>query len=199
MELCDYRDVPGGARFDKIASVGMFEHVGIERLPQYFSKIHSLLKDGGLVLNHGITTSDVDNRSTGLGAGDFIDRYVFPDGELPHIALVLKEMSAAGLEVTDVESLRRHYARTCHEWASRLDARRVKAERLADEKRVRIWRIYLAGCAYGFANGWMNVYQALACKNLGTARSLPLTRDYMYAARSVPAATEAPVAAAGRW
>ena len=182
VELRDYRDLPGKARFDKIASVGMFEHVGLERLPDYFVKLHSLLEDGGLVVNHGITTSDVDNRATGLGAGEFINRYVFPDGELPHIALVLKEMSAAGLEVTDVESLRRHYARTCHEWASRIEARRSEAERLAGEKRSRIWRIYLAGCAYGFANGWMNVYQALACKNLGVATALPLTRDYIYTA-----------------
>ncbi|MBM3343893.1 MAG: SAM-dependent methyltransferase, partial [Betaproteobacteria bacterium] len=113
VKLLDYRDVPGEGVFDKISSVGMFEHVGLKNLPAYFQKIHALLKDGGLVMNHGITTSDVESRWVGLGAGEFIDRYVFPDGELPHVSLVMREMAAAGLEVTDAESLRRHYARTC--------------------------------------------------------------------------------------
>ncbi|MGZ5176566.1 MAG: class I SAM-dependent methyltransferase [Burkholderiales bacterium] len=183
VELRDYRDLSGVGGFDKIASVGMFEHVGLKNLSAYFCKIHSLLSDGGLMLNHGITTSDVGSQWMGLGAGEFIDRYVFPDGELPHVSLVLKEMAVAGLEVTDVESLRRHYARTCHEWASRLECNVARAAALAGEKRLRIWQIYLAGCAYGFANGWMNVYQILCSKAENTAGdSLPLTREYMYAA-----------------
>ena len=115
-----------------------------------------------------------------MGAGEFIDRYVFPEGELPHVSLVLKEMSAAGLEVTDAESLRRHYARTCNAWASNLESNHRRAVREADEKQVRIWQIYLAGCAYGFANGWVNVYQLLARK-AGMSGDYPLTRDYMYA------------------
>jgi cyclopropane-fatty-acyl-phospholipid synthase len=179
--LCDYRDVPGAACFDKIASVGMFEHVGLRNLGVYFRKIRSLLADGGAVLNHGITTSDPGNRWLGLGAGEFIDHYVFPEGELPHIALVLKEMAAAGLETADLESLRRHYARTCREWAKRLEVNRDRAALIAGERRARIWQIYLAGCAYGFAEGWMNVYQVLAGKPGGTGRlALPLTRDYVY-------------------
>lgn len=183
VELCDYRDLRGIGGFDKIASVGMFEHVGLKNLPAYFRKIRSLLSDKGLVLNHGITTSDVDGHWMGMGAGDFIDRYVFPDGELPHLSVVLKEMAAAGLEVTDVESLRRHYARTCHEWASRLECNRDRAAALAGEKRLRIWQIYLAGCAYGFANGWMNIYQVLGSNAENKAGDpLPLTREYMYAA-----------------
>jgi cyclopropane-fatty-acyl-phospholipid synthase len=181
VELRDYRDVPGTGVFDKIASVGMFEHVGLKNLHTYFGRIRALLKDGGVVLNHGITTSDVDSRWMGLGAGEFIDRYVFPDGELPHIALVLQEMSAAGLEVTDVESLRRHYARTAHEWANRLESNRERAAHLAGDKRLRIWQIYLAGCAYGFDKAWMNVYQVLGCKAEDTgANPLPLTREYVY-------------------
>jgi cyclopropane-fatty-acyl-phospholipid synthase len=181
VELCDYRDLPESRAFDKIASVGMFEHVGLKNLPEYFGRIRSLLKDGGLALNHGITTTDTDSNRMRLGAGDFIDRYVFPDGELPHIGLVLKEMAAAGLEVTDVESLRRHYARTCHEWADRLEVNRERAMCVAGEKRFRIWQIYLAGSAYGFARGWMNVYQVLACRaDNPDAGALPLTRDYMY-------------------
>lgn len=183
VELCDYRDFGVAGEFDKIASVGMFEHVGLKNLAEYFSRINTLLAHNGLVLNHGITTSDVDSRWIGLGAGEFIDRYVFPDGELPHLSLVMKEMSAAGLEVTDVESLRRHYARTCREWASRLDANRSRAIAIGGDRRLRIWQIYLAGCAYGFANGWINVYQALGCKATNTeAKPLPLTRDYVYGA-----------------
>jgi cyclopropane-fatty-acyl-phospholipid synthase len=181
VELRDYRDLPETEPFDKIASVGMFEHVGLKQLPRYFAKMYALLKDGGLALNHGITSSDVDSRETEGGAGAFIDRYVFPDGELPHIALALREMAAAGFEVADVESLRRHYARTCHEWADRLEANRERAIAIAGERRFRIWEIYLAGCAYAFAEGWINIYQALACKaGAGHSIPLPLTRDYMY-------------------
>jgi len=110
-----------------------------------------------------------------------MEQYVFPGGELPHLSLAIKEMSASGLEVTDVESLRRHYARTCHAWADRLEANRSRAVSFAGERRFRIWEIYLAGCAYGFANGWMNIYQLLACKSKNEmCRPLPLTREYMY-------------------
>lgn len=181
VELLDYRDMPGNGVFDKIASVGMFEHVGLKNLPVYFEKLRCLLRDDGLMLNHGITAANPDNRWVGLGAGEFIDRYVFPGGELPHLSLLLKEMALAGLEVADVESLRRHYARTCHEWASRLESQKDSAQRIAGEKRTRIWQVYLAGCAYGFAKGWMNIYQVLAHKSDSTEiRSLPLTREYVY-------------------
>ncbi len=179
VQLLDYRDIPGKGTFDKITSVGMFEHVGLKNLPAYFTKIHALLKHNGLVLNHGITTSNVD--SAWMGVGEFIDRYVFPDGELPHLSLVLKEMAAAGFEVSDAESLRRHYARTCNVWAGALAANQAHAVQLAGEKRTRIWQIYLAGCAYGFAHDWINVYQLLACKaGLTHDHPLPLTRDYLY-------------------
>lgn len=179
--LCDYRDLDEPAGYDKIASVGMFEHVGLKNLPVYFGAVHRLLKDDGLVLNHGITTSDVESRWVGMGAGEFIDRYVFPYGELPHVSRALKEMASAGLEVVDVESLRRHYARTCEAWSNNLEARRVDAERIAGERRYRIWQIYLAGCAYGFSNGWMNLYQVLCSKAENHELSQqPLTREYMY-------------------
>ncbi len=181
VEYRDYRELTDAGEFDKIASVGMFEHVGLKNMATYFRCIQQLLSENGLVLNHGITTSDPDSRWMGLGAGEFIDRYVFPEGELPHLALVLREMAVAGLEVADVESLRLHYARTCREWANRLDTNRDRAGVIAGAKRLRIWQIYLAGCAYGFANGWMNLYQALACKASNERRlPLPLTRDYMY-------------------
>jgi cyclopropane-fatty-acyl-phospholipid synthase len=180
--LCDYRDLDENGVYDKIASVGMFEHVGLKNLPGYFKSVNKLLKPDGLVLNHGITTSDVESRWVGMGAGDFIDRYVFPDGELPHISLALKEMAGAGLEVVDVESLRRHYARTCEAWSSNLEANSAEATRIAGERRYRIWQIYLAGSAYGFAHGWMNLYQVLCSKAENTALlQQPMTRDYMYA------------------
>lgn len=179
--LCDYRDLNEPDTYDKIASVGMFEHVGLKNLPVYFEAVHRLLKDDGLVLNHGITSSDIESRWIGMGAGEFIDRYVFPDGELPHVSLALKEMASAGLEVLDVESLRRHYARTCEAWSNNLESHRDEAMRIAGERRYRIWQIYLAGCAYGFSNGWMNLYQVLCSKTENNElRQQPLTRDYMY-------------------
>lgn len=183
--LCDYRDLNEPDAYDKIASVGMFEHVGLKNLPVYFGAIQKLLKKDGLVLNHGITTSDVESRWVGMGAGEFIDRYVFPDGELPHVSLALKEMAGAGLEVVDVESLRRHYARTCEAWSSNLESHRDEAVRIAGERRYRIWQIYLAGCAYGFSHGWMSLYQVLCSKaDNHELRPLPLTREYMYASQS---------------
>jgi cyclopropane-fatty-acyl-phospholipid synthase len=180
VQLCDYRDIDGDG-FDKVASVGMFEHVGIENLPLYFAKIRDLLAPGGMVLNHGITSGTVEESNVTCGGGDFIERYVFPHGELPHLSRAIRDMSDAGLEVVDVESLRRHYARTCRAWADRLQSRIGEACRLAGERRSRIWRIYLAGCAYAFERGWINVHQVLACKAKdGDLGALPLTRDYMY-------------------
>lgn len=172
----DYRDVTG--RFDRIASVGMFEHVGLKSLRGYFGRIRELLTDDGIALNHGITSTDPDSRETPLGGGDFIERYVFPHGELPHIGLALKELSAAGLEPMDVENLRRHYALTLSRWVERFEAAGEQLRALAGEKRWRIWRVYLAGCAHGFAHDWISVHQILAVKS-GTA-VLPLTREYMY-------------------
>jgi cyclopropane-fatty-acyl-phospholipid synthase len=177
----DYRDVPGEGVFDKIASIGMFEHVGLKNLPVYFGAIRRLLADGGIVLNHGITSIDPDSRSVGLGGGDFIGKYVFPHGELPHLSLVIREMGAAGIEVMDAETLRLHYARTLQQWSARLEANLDKARAYADEKRLRIWRTYLAGCAHAFAEGWVSIQQVLAVK-ASDARTnpLPWTREYMY-------------------
>jgi len=180
VRLLDYRDVPETRPFDKIASVGMFEHVGLRHLKAYFEKIRCLLDEGGLVLNHGITATDPDSRWVGLGAGEFVSRYVFPHGELPHLSVVLRETASADLEVADVESLRRHYARTCLEWARRLEQNREQAIAAAGDKRYRIWQVYLAGCAHGFEHEWMNIYQVLARKEGGASNPLPLTRDYMY-------------------
>ena len=181
VRLQDYRDLPEDAVFDKIASVGMFEHVGLSNLPQYFRSIHRLLAGDGIVLNHGITSVDTESREVGLGAGAFVDKYVFPDGELPHLSLVLREMAEAALEVMDVETLRLHYARTLWAWSRRLEDNLAAARAHAGEKRTRIWRLYLAGCAHAFERNWVTVHQVLAVKSADTARGpLPWSRDYMY-------------------
>ena len=184
IRLQDYRDVPANERFDRISSIGMFEHVGLKNLRTYFDCVHALLEPGGVVMNHGITSSDVDNRSVGLGAGEFIDRYVFPDGELPHVSVAIRELSAAGLELVDAESLRRHYARTLSFWSSAFERSLDRLTELAGDKRTRIWRVYLAGCAHGFAQGWVNLYQLLAIKpkhgEAGAESPLPMSRAYMY-------------------
>jgi cyclopropane-fatty-acyl-phospholipid synthase len=187
IRLQDYRDIPGDASFDRISSIGMFEHVGLKNLRGYFDTVHRLLKPGGVAMNHGITSSDADNRSVGLGAGDFIDKYVFPDGELPHVSLAIRELSAAGLELTDAESLRRHYAKTLWFWSDSFERNVARLTALAGEKRARIWRVYLAGCAHAFAHGWINLYQLLAIRPRpgasGAESPLPLSREYMYGPR----------------
>jgi cyclopropane-fatty-acyl-phospholipid synthase len=181
VRLQDYRDVPGEGVFDRISSIGMFEHVGLKNLPLYFGVIRRLLAEDGIALNHGITSVDPDSRAVGLGAGEFIGRYVFPHGELPHLSLLLREMGAAGLEVTDVETLRLHYARTLRAWSERLEANLAQARKFTEERRLRIWRTYLAGCAHGFEHGWMTIHQVLAVKARGAAAyPLPLSREFMY-------------------
>ena len=182
VQLRDYRDIPEDAPYDKIASVGMFEHVGRRNLPVYFGKIYRLLRSGGLVLNHGITLNAVDRDELGGDIGSFIDEYVFPGGELTHVSSVVAEMSEQGLESWDVESLRLHYARTLWQWVDRLDTRREAALASVGEKAYRIWRIYMAGSAHAFERGWMSIYQVLAGKPLTNGRlGLPSTREYIYA------------------
>jgi cyclopropane-fatty-acyl-phospholipid synthase len=179
--LQDYRDVPGEGVFDKISSVGMFEHVGLKNLPVYFGAIQRLLVDGGIAMNHGITSIDPESRPVGLGASEFIEKYVFPHGELPHLSLVLKEIGGAGLEVMDVETLRLHYAKTLQHWSQRLEAHLDAARESAGEKRLRIWRLYLAGCAHAFERNWVTIQQVVATKSDNPAHNpLPWTREYMY-------------------
>lgn len=177
--LADYRDVSG--RFDRITSIGMFEHVGLKNLAIYFRKIHDLLADGGVAMNHGITSTDPDSGQVSWGAGEFIGRYVFPMGELPHLSLALREMCAAGLEPVDVESLRPHYATTLRHWSRRFEAAADQIRAEVGEKRFRIWRMYLAGCAYAFEHHWTSIHQILAVRAGGPGMNpLPPTRDYMY-------------------
>ncbi len=188
MELLDYRALPEDEPFDKIASVGMFEHVGRANLPVYFAKVQRLLKPGGLLMNHGITAGGTRNRQLGAGIGDFIGRYIFPGGELLHVSHVLREMADAGLEMVDTENLRPHYARTLWAWSDALEARRGQAEQLAGERVVRAYRLYLAGSAASFEQGWLSLHQMLASRPSGDVSagpmrgaqsSYPFNRDYM--------------------
>lgn len=181
LELLDYRDLPADGSFDKVVSVGMFEHVGHANLPEYFRILFEQLKPGGLAMNHGITARHVDGRPVSRGAGKFIGRYVFPHGELPHLSTAIADMSDQGLEVVDVESLRLHYALTLEHWSRNFEACFAEAARHVPDKTLRIWRIYLAGCAYGFKRNWMNLHQILAVKpRADGGHSLPLTRADLY-------------------
>ena len=198
MHLLDYRQLDTEKPFDKIASVGMFEHVGRAQLDGYFTRLRHLLAPGGLVMNHGITAGGVDNAQLGHGMGDFIEKYIFPGGELTHIGHVMTHMAAGGLESLDVENLRPHYARTLWAWSDGLEANLDRArEILSDEggqRALRAYRLYLAGCAAGFENGWIALFQILGAHlpQSGRADELdepsdlayPWRRNYMYSQRS---------------
>jgi cyclopropane-fatty-acyl-phospholipid synthase len=159
----------------------MYEHVGIANLPLYFAAIARLLRPGGLVLNHGITSGDRDGRVEGPPGGEFIDRFVFPGGEVPHISRALYEVAGAGLEILDVEDLRPHYPQTLTRWLARLETAREQAIAAAGVERYRIWRMYLAGMAYAFDRGWLSVCQTLAQKPLAEGPApRPWTRRYQY-------------------
>ena len=197
IELRDYRDLPDDQPFHKVSSVGMFEHVGHANMTAYFQKVLSLLKPGGLVLNHGITAGGLDNSQLGAGMGDFIEKYIFPGGELLHVSAVLEHMARAGLEMLDTENMRPHYARTLWDWSDALESQLETARKIlsADggderaEKTLRAYRLYLAGSAMSFEQGWISLHQMLATRPSGdiTGGSLqgaqsvyPFKRGYMY-------------------
>jgi cyclopropane-fatty-acyl-phospholipid synthase len=193
VEVRDYRDVPADRQFDKVVSVGMFEHVGRSRLPDYFGAAFRLTKPGGLFLNHGIVLSTpmpspLTRRwlETKLWrSGAFINRYVFPDGELVTSGEAVTRAEAAGFEVRDLENLREHYARTLRAWVRRLECRHADAVRIAGEQVYRIWRLYMAASATGFKEGDIGLVQLLLSKTTedGVCR-LPPTRDHLYASRA---------------
>jgi len=178
VEFKDYRDLQGDSRYDKIVSVGMFEHVGLKNLPHYFAIAKRLLKPGGLFLNHGITQ---DQEGWGKSVGTrFINRYVFPDGELDTVGNVQRAMESAGFEILDVEALRQHYALTLRHWVRRLEAGKAEAMQHVSEPVYRIWRLYMAACALQFEQGDIGVYQILASGRGGIAGQVPLTRRDLY-------------------
>jgi len=182
VRVMDYREMPEAGEFDKIASIGMVEHVGRKNLTAYFRRIFELLKPGGLALNHGITAAALRSQGLGSGISEFVDDYVFPGGELEHISEVMQHAAAGGLECLDAENLRPHYARTLWEWVRRLDNRGDEARKLIGEQKYRIWRIYMAGSAHAFDQGWLELWQVLAGKPLapGVQPNYPYRRDYIY-------------------
>ena len=193
MRLLDYRDLPEDEPFDRIASIGMFEHVGRANLPAYFAKLYRLLRPGGLVMNHGITAGGLHNAQLGAGMGDFIEKYIFPGGELAHVSRVSQDLSEAGLELLDAENLRPHYARTLWAWSDALERQLNEAAKLTRETTVRAYRLYLAGCAMSFERGWVSLFQLLASRpdgnvDSGTMRgaqaAYPFDRTYIYATQA---------------
>ncbi len=187
IRLMDYRDLNEWEAYDKIVSVGMYEHVGLRNLPLYFATASRLLRPGGAFLQQGIVATDAEGAVKGPAGGEFIDRYVFPGGAVPHLSRTVFELARAGLELADAEDLRPHYARTLLHWTRRLEARREEAIRAAGDKHYRIWLIYLAGMAHAFDRGWLSVAQVLAFKPAanGVVRR-PWTRGYQYARPSDP-------------
>lgn len=197
MLLCDYRDMDEAPSFDKIASVGMFEHVGHAHMAAYFDKIYRLLRPGGLVMNHGITAGGTEHDQLGAGMGDFIEKYIFPGGELLHVSRILHDMAGSGLEMVDTENLRPHYARTLWAWSDSLEAQLDQALQVLTAgsnpaqagKILRAYRLYLAGSAMSFEQGWISLHQILATRPTsdgspsamsGAQSSYPFNREYTY-------------------
>jgi cyclopropane-fatty-acyl-phospholipid synthase len=178
VELRDYRDLRGET-FDKIVSVGMVEHVGRERLGTYFRAAYQALRDGGLFLNHGIAQQSRDGK--GYRVSGFMDRYVFPDGDLVSVDTTLRGAEAAGFEIRDVENLREHYARTLRAWYANLEARRDEVIAATDERTFRIWKLYMSGSAHNFWRGQMGLFQTLLAKADGSPGPIPPTRRDLYA------------------
>ena len=169
-EVADYREL-SGRRFHRIASVGMFEHVGHAQLSEYFRRTWRMLEPDGLLLNHGISRLAPHAPQT----DPFISRYIFPDGELMPLAEVIAAVQTAGLEPRDVESLRDHYPLTLRSWLANLRARRDEATALVGIPRVRAWELYMLASALGFEDRGITVYQVLAARGDGSRR-LPLDR-----------------------
>jgi cyclopropane-fatty-acyl-phospholipid synthase len=182
IELKDYRDLDG--RYDKIASIGMFEHVGAGNHAAYFTKIKALLANEGLYLHHAITRPM--RRSSGWFKRErpeftAITRYIFPGAELDDIGLTVRNLEQHGFEVHDVEAWRRHYARTTRAWAEALYEKRAVAQTEVGEAKLRIWLLYLAGCSLGFERGSIGIYQTLVSKRTRGDTRVPLTREDLYA------------------
>jgi len=177
VRLLDYRELDESGVYDKLVSVGMVEHVGESKLPEYFGSAFRLLKPGGVFLNHGI------GRAGNRPASDqptLTDAYVFPDGELLPIATMLDVAEKIGFEVRDVENLREHYVLTLQHWLRRLEAHSEEALKLAGEMKYRIWRLYLAGSAHYFRTAKLDLYQTLLVKHDAGRSGLPLRREDWY-------------------
>lgn len=183
VELRDYNDVEG--TFDKVASVGMAEHVGIANLPSYMSKVRSIMTPGGLFLNHAITRPAKASRRAFRRKSPerrLLTKYIFPGGELDHQGHVVDCMEATGLEVHDVENWRDHYGLTCEHWACRLEANRAEAIELIGPQKYRMWQLYLAGVCMALGDGTARIFQTVATNRVGRGHSgMPPTREHLYA------------------
>ena len=178
VDFLDYRDLPASFTFDKIAAVGVIEHVGIPNYPAYFGSVRARLRDGGLYLNHGIV-HDFHWKPT--SQTEFLYRHVFPNGDLAGLSQTLTEIERASFEILDVEGLRLHYARTCRHWVERLVARADEARALAGERTYRTWLLYLTCSAVAFEGGSIGLYQVLTRKHRDPAVDrAPRTRDHIY-------------------
>jgi cyclopropane-fatty-acyl-phospholipid synthase len=184
IRVTDYRELRDGP-YEKIASVGMYEHVGRAELGAYVHAVDALLAPGGLFLNHGIARLYSEPPT----ADTFISRYVFPDGELHPVGDLIAELAAARLELRDVESLREHYPLTLRRWAANLEEHREEAIRIAGAERVRAWRLYMLASAQAFESGEITVYQVLSARP-GASPRLPLDRMQLLSSR--PAASGGP-------
>lgn len=172
VKLVDYRDIKD-QKWDYVVSVGMFEHVGHEDLPEYFRDVAQMLVDGGTALIHGITRQ-------GSGAlNAWIDKWIFPGGYIPGLTENIDNILNAGLQLSDMEMLRRHYQRTLEIWEQNFQAHRAEVTQMMDERFSRMWELYLQACAASFASGNIDVVQYLISKG-PSGTNLPMTRDYVY-------------------
>ncbi|HTZ60255.1 MAG TPA: class I SAM-dependent methyltransferase [Acidobacteriaceae bacterium] len=172
VRVCDYRDIDGRGVYDKIASIGMVEHVGESMLELYFRQAYQLLRPGGIFLNSGISASATHKRK----GRSFIDKYVFPDGELVPLYNAIQHVEVSGLQVQDVEEMREHYAITLDRWVDRLEQRACEARRLVGEVTYRTWKLYMAASAHGFRTGRIHLYHMLLNKPDSGAGYHPLGR-----------------------
>ena len=182
VELRDYRALEGTGVYDKISSVGMFEHVGLANLPTYHATVHRVLKPNGLFLNHGITHEE-EGWEPSVDT-EFINRYVFPDGELDRVSAVQAGMERANFEIQDVENLRQHYAKTLRLWVANLESNHDEAVAHVSEATYRVWRLYMAASALEFESGGTQIYQILASRRPDKrpySQPVPLTRGDLYA------------------
>ena len=178
VELLDYRDVPADLRFDKISAVGVIEHVGIQNYPSFFAGIRERLVPEGLFLCHGITHEKAWRRSSQT---EFLERHVFPNGEMDNISHTVDEMERSGFEILDVEALRGHYARTTRQWVERLQANAARARAIVGERVYRTWITYLAASSVAFTRGNLGLYQTVAARAATAENAVPATREAIYA------------------
>lgn len=180
VEIKDYTALTG--EYDKIASVGMYEHIGLANIPRYLETVRRLLTTNGLFLNHAISRRSKKKRTRFAKRPEqrALLKYIFPGGELDDIGHTIAAMEEAGFEVHDVEAWRQHYAQTTRVWCERLTARREEAVALVGEEKYRIWVAYLAGCSLAFQRGSARIFQTLASKSAKGKPPLPPTRADLY-------------------